>query len=237
MDQLVNQAGFMRYMFGGQAVLPITYMAATGGMGSKAAHHSQSPYAVFMHTPGLKVVLPSTPYDAKGLLKAAVREDNPVIFLEHGALGGTRGPVPEDDYLVPLGVADVKRPGGDVTVVATGLMVPRALKAADTLADEGIDCEVVDPRTLYPLDREALRRSVRKTGRLVAVDEANLTCGAAAEVLATVLEDDRVTWRGPARRVAVQDVPIPFSQPLERAVIPDENRIMVAVREAMSRGR
>ncbi len=233
MDQLVNQAGLMRYMFGGQAILPITYMATTGGMGSKAAHHSQSLYSLFMNTPGLKVVLPSTPYDAKGLLKAAIREDNPVIFLEHGALGGTRGPVPDEDYLVPLGVAEVKRAGSDVTVVATGLMVPRALKAAEALAGQGIDCEVVDPRTLYPLDRETIRQSVRKTGRLVAVDEANYTCGAAAEVLASALEDGQVRWRGPARRVAVPDVPIPFSPPLERAVIPDEGRIVAAVREVM----
>jgi pyruvate dehydrogenase E1 component beta subunit len=235
MDQLVNQAGLMRYMFGGQAVLPITYMATTGGMGSKAAHHSQSPYSVFMHAPGLKVVVPSTPYDAKGLLKAAIRDDNPVVFLEHGALGGTRGPVPEEEYVLPLGVGDVKRQGDDVTVVAIGLMVPRALRAAEQLAQDGIECDVIDPRTLYPLDRELIRRSVRKTGRLVAVDEANYTCGAAAEVLASALEDSGVTWRGPARRVTVPDVPIPFSPPLERAVIPDEQQIIGAVREVAGR--
>jgi len=235
MDQLVNQAAKLRYMSGGQAKLPITYRALYGVMGSAAAQHSQAPHAMFLNCPGLKMVLPATPYDVKGLLKTAIRDDDPVLFFEHGALGGLKGEVPEEEYTIPFGVADVKREGTDVTVVALGWMVHKALAAAEELAKEGISVEVIDPRTLVPLDKEAIFASVRKTGRLVTVDEGNKTGGAGSEIGMLVAEDDETfgSLKAPLRRVAAHDVPIPFSPPLEQFVIPDEGRIMAAVRAVM----
>ncbi|HXH12065.1 MAG TPA: transketolase C-terminal domain-containing protein, partial [Alphaproteobacteria bacterium] len=177
MDQIVNQMAKIRYMFGGQATFPIVFRASTGGGRSAAAQHSQSPHPLFMNLAGLKVVMPTTPYDAKGLMKSAIRDNNPVVFLEDQmlALRGVKGPVPEEEYTIPIGVADVKRPGRDVTVVAIGKMVLEALAAAEELAAAGIAVEVVDPRTLAPLDKPTLRASVQKTGRVVIVDEACLT--------------------------------------------------------------
>lgn len=235
MEQFVNQAAKMRYMFGGQAKLPIVYRGVTGALGGAAAQHSDSPHAMFMHVPGLKVVIPSTPYDAKGLLKSAIRDDNPVLFFEYAALTGTKGPVPEGEYLIPLGVADVKRVGSDVTVVATGPLVQQALKAADELTREGISIEVVDPRTLVPLDAETIYASVRKTGRLVVADEAPRICGAAAEIITEVTEDDETfsALKAPIRRVTRPHVPVPYSPPMEHFVIPDADEILAAVRELM----
>ncbi|MGH7340111.1 MAG: alpha-ketoacid dehydrogenase subunit beta, partial [Candidatus Rokuibacteriota bacterium] len=178
MDQIVNQASKIRYMFGGQADFPVTYRCTTGGGAQVAAQHSQSPYSMFMHLAGLKIILPSTPADAKGLLKSAIRDDNPVIFFECNRLASVTGPVPDDDVTVPIGVADVKRPGRDVTVVGLAYYVHEALAVADRLAAEGISLEVLDPRTLVPMDVDAIRASVRKTGRLVVVDEAPATCSA-----------------------------------------------------------
>ena len=172
MDQIVNQAAKIHYMFGGQVAFPILFRASVGGGGQVAAQHSQSPYSMFMNVAGLKMFLPSTPYDMKGLLKTAIRDNNPVISFESSRLMGRKGPVPEEDYAIPLGQADVKREGSDVTVVALAWLVHEALAAADELAKEGISVEVVDPRTLVPLDTETIRASVRKTGRLVIADEA-----------------------------------------------------------------
>lgn len=237
MDQIVNQAAKMRYMFGGQVKLPLVICGIAGIMGSSAAHHSESPHGMFMNAPGLKMVAPSTPYDCKGLLKAAIRDDNPVLFFQFITLGLLTGEVPEEDYIVPLGVADVKRTGTDVTVVAIGPMVPKALTVAESLAKEGISLEVIDPRTLVPLDKWAILTSVQKTGRLVIADEAPRTCGAAAEIAALVVEDDDAFGYldAPIQRVTRHHVPIPCSPPLERFVVPDEARIEAAVRKVMGK--
>lgn len=189
MDPIANQMAKMRYMSGGQVTLPITIRTASGAGLRAAAQHSQSSHPWIMNLPGVKVVMPSTPADAKGLLKTSIRDDNPVIFFEHKGLYNLKGEVPEGDYLIPLGKADIKRPGTDVTIVAVQWMVHEALKAAVQLAAMGISAEVVDPRTLVPLDREAIATSVRKTRRVVIVDECNLTCGAQSEIMAVVIEE------------------------------------------------
>src|SRR2546429_6490357 len=189
MDQIVNQASKIHYMFGGQVSFPILYRAAVGGGTQLAAQHSQSPYSMFMNLAGLKMFLPSTPYDMKGLLKTAIRDNNPVISFESNRLMGLRGDVPEEEYVVPLGKADIKREGSDVTVVALAWLVHEALAAAEALQQEGISVEVIDPRTLVPMDRETIRASVQKTGRLVVADEASPTAGASAEIIALVTED------------------------------------------------
>lgn len=235
MDQIVNQASKIRYMFGGQADFPVTYRCTYGGGRRMAAQHSQSPYSMWMHVAGLKVILPSCPADAKGLLKSAIRDGNPVVSFECGRLGTVVGPVPDGEHLVPLGVADVKRRGSDVTVVALGYYVQEALAVAPDLADEGISIEVVDPRTLVPLDVETIRASVRKTGRLVVVDEAPPTCSAASEIAALVTEDPATfrALKAPVQRVCGASVPIPYSPPLEDAALPDRKRIVAAIRRAM----
>lgn len=235
MDQFVNQAAKMTYMFGGQAKLPIVYRGLTGPFGAAAAQHSDGPHAMFMNVPGFKIVMPSTAGDAKGLLKSAIRDDNPVLFFEHAALMGAQGEVPEGEHLVPLGVADLKREGEHVTVVAIGPMVPQALAVAEELAGEGISVEVVDPRTLVPLDEVAILASVKKTGRLVVADDAPRICGAAAEIAAVVTEDDRTfgSLQAPIRRVTRHHVPVPYSPPMEGFVIPGKEQIAAAVREVM----
>src|SRR5208282_3651122 len=233
MDQIVNQAAKIHYMFGGQVTFPILYRAAVGGGGLVAAQHSQSPYSMFMNVAGLKMFLPSTPYDIKGLLKTAIRDNNPVISFESSRLMGRKGPVPEGDYTIPFGVADVKRSGDDVTVVALAWLVHEALAAAEVLAKEGISVEVVDPRTLVPLDTATIRESVRKTGRLVIADEAGRTCGFSAEVAAVATEDAATFARlkAPVKRVCALQVPIPYSPVLENHVFPDRNRIVAGIRE------
>jgi pyruvate/2-oxoglutarate/acetoin dehydrogenase E1 component len=235
MDQIVNQASKIRYMFGGQADFPVTYRCTTGGGAQIAAQHSQSPYSMFMHLAGLKVILPSTPADAKGLLKSAIRDNNPVIFFECSRLAAVTGPVPEGDYTIPIGVADVKRAGTDVTVVALAYYVREALAVAETLAAEDVSLEVIDPRTLVPMDAEAIRASVRKTGRLVVVDEAPATCSAASEIIALVTEDSDTfrALKAPVRRVCAAPVPVPFSPPLEQAALPDRARITTAIRQVL----
>ncbi len=240
MDQIVNQAAKIHYMFGGQVTFPILFRASVGGGGQVAAQHSQSPYSMFMNVAGLKMFLPSTPYDMKGLLKTAIRDNNPVISFEFGRLMTRKGEVPDEDYTIPLGKADIKREGNDVTVVALAWLVHEALAAAETLAAEGISVEVVDPRTLVPLDAETIRGSVRKTGRLVIADEAGPTAGFSAEVAALVTEDAATFARlqAPVRRVCALQVPIPYSPVLESAVFPDRNRIIAGVREVLEgRGR
>ncbi len=232
MDQLVNQAAKMRYMFGGKAKMPMTLRLPVGAGISAAAQHSQSLEAWLTHVPGLKVVMPSTPADHKGLLKASIRDDNPVIFVEHKVLYGIKGPVPEDeDFVIPLGKGDIKRQGEDVTVVETSMMVYKALAAAEELAKEGISVEVVDPRTLVPLDKELILASVEKTGRLVVVHEAVKTGGFGGEIAAIVAEEGFDYLDAPIKRVAAHDVPIPFNAGQEQFVIPGEQDIIAAVKE------
>jgi pyruvate/2-oxoglutarate/acetoin dehydrogenase E1 component len=235
-DQFVNQAAKITYMFGGQAKFPILYRMSNGLGSSAAAQHSVNPYSMFMNVAGLKIILPSTPYDVKGLLKTALRENNPVISFEHMGLGGLTGEVPEEEYLIPFGVADIKRKGTDVTVVALSKMVHDALAVAETLAKEGISVEVIDPRTLVPMDRDTIRKSVARTGRLVVVDEACQTCGAAGEILSLIVEDDTTfsKLKAPTKRVCGLDVPVPFSRPMELYVVPDKDKIMAAIRGVMA---
>ncbi|MBS0640499.1 MAG: transketolase C-terminal domain-containing protein [Acetobacteraceae bacterium] len=239
MDQIVNQAAKIHYMFGGQAKFPMLFRASVGGGGQVAAQHSQSPYSMFMNVAGLKMFLPSTPADMKGLIKTAIRDNNPVISFESGRLMGLKGPVPDGDYTIPLGVADVKRQGSDVTVVALAWLVHEALAAADTLAAEGISVEVIDPRSLVPLDSDTIRASVRKTGRLVVADEAGPTAGFSAEVATLVTEDPETFARlqAPVKRVCALQVPIPYSPVLENAVFPDRSRIIAGIREVLRGSR
>lgn len=233
MDQIANQAAKLTYMFGGQTKVPLVIRMPFGAGVNVAAHHSQSLEAWFLHVPGLKIAMPSTPYDAKGLLKTAIRDDNPVMFFEHKLLYNIKGPVPEEEYTVPLGVADVKRKGEDVTIVATLYMVHKSLAAAEELGKEEISVEVVDPRTLVPLDKQAIIDSVKKTGRIVIVTEDCKTGGVSAEIAAVVAEEAIDYLDAPVKRVAEPDTPIPFSPPLERFVIPDEKKIIGAVKEVI----
>lgn len=234
MDQLVSIVAKATYMYGGQAKMPVVFRAGLFFGGSNAAQHSDRPYPMFMGVPGLKILLPSTPYDVKGLLKTAVRSDDPVICFEDGALWGTSGPVPEEEYLIPFGVAEVKRPGTDVTVVAMASRVLEALKAAETLATEGISLEVIDPRTLVPMDHETILNSVAKTGRLIVVDEAHRTCSAASEIAAIVADEGFSSLKAPIKRLTTPDTQIPFSPPLEKILYPDASRIAVAARELVA---
>jgi pyruvate/2-oxoglutarate/acetoin dehydrogenase E1 component len=236
LDQILNEWAKVRYMYGGQCAAPVVLRCPQGGLSWKSAgaHHAQSLEALFVHIPGLKVVLPSTPYDAKGLLTAAIQDDNPVIFLEHKALYGDRGAVPETPYTVPLGQADVKRVGDDVTVVAAGKMCHFALEAAETLAGEGISVEVIDPRTLKPLDEETLFASVRKTHRAVVVQEAPRTCGVAAEWGMRMMEACFDWLDAPIARLAGADVPIPYANSLEAKVWPRPAEIVDVVRRLVA---
>jgi pyruvate/2-oxoglutarate/acetoin dehydrogenase E1 component len=233
MDQIANQAAKIRYMFGGQAKCPLVIRTPFGAGVNIASHHSQSLEAWFMHVPGLYVAAPSTPYDAKGLLKTAIRGSNPVFFCEHKLLYPIEGEVPEEEYTVPFGKAEVKREGADVTVVATMYMVHKALNAAKQLEKEGLSVEVVDPRTLTPLDRRTIVASVKKTGRIVVVSEDCKTAGVSAEIVAVVAEEALDYLDAPVKRVAEPDTPIPFSPPLEQYVIPDEKAIIKAVKEVV----
>ncbi|MCB0193738.1 MAG: alpha-ketoacid dehydrogenase subunit beta [Anaerolineae bacterium] len=233
LDQIANQAGAMRYMFGGQATLPIVYMTQNGGGIGAGPHHSQPVHPFFMNMPLIKVVTPSTPYDVKGLLKAAIRDDNPVVFLNQLTLGGRRGEVPDEEYVIPLGQGDIKREGSDVTICTAGLMVHHSLKAAETLAKEGIEVEVVDLRTLSPWDETLVLESVAKTGRFVAVDESYPTCGAASEWAATVAEKAFSHLKAPVQRVTNKPVPMPASPLLEKAVIPSSDEIVAAVKKTL----
>jgi len=233
MDQIVNQAAKIRYMFGGQAKVPLVIRTPFGGGVNIAAHHSQCLEALFMHVPGLQVAVPSIPYDAKGLLKTAIRNDNPVIFCEHKLLYPITGPVPDEEYTLPFGVADIKREGNDVTIVATLYMVHKALKAAEELEKDGISVEIVDPSTLVPLDKETIINSVKKTGRVVIVTEDCKTAGVSAEIAAVIAEEALDYLDAPIKRVANPDVPIPFSPPLESFVIPDEKSIIEVVKEVV----
>jgi len=235
MDQFVNQAAKITYMFGGQTKFPIVYRMTVGASKSFAAQHSISPYSMYMNVPGLKIILPATPYDMKGLMKMAIRDNNPVISFEHMALGAMEGEVPEEEYLIPFGKAVVRREGTDVTVVALAKMMYEALAAAEDLEREGISVEVIDPRTLVPLDKETIKASVAKTGRLVVADEACITAGAAAELTAMVVEDERIfkLLKSAPKRVCGLDVPIPYSPPMEQYALPNRENIKIAIRQVM----
>jgi len=246
MDQICNQLAKMRFMFGGAFKIPLVIRAACGSrypVAAGAAQHSQCVEAWFMHTPGLKIAVPSTPHDAKGLLKTAVRDDDPVLFFEHKLMYYARrmkrlkdqyptltGVVPEEEYLIPFGRADIKREGADVTVVATMMMVHKALKAGEELARENIDVEIIDPRTLVPLDKDTILSSVKKTGRVVVVCEEPETAGVAAEIVALIAERALDDLDAPIKRVCALDTPIPYTPALEGKVIPQESDIVAAVR-------
>ncbi len=232
-DQVCNQAAKLRYMSGGQADMPITFRAVCGAVGSAAAQHSETVYSQFMSVPGLKIVVPSGAYDMKGLLKSAIRDNNPVLVFEHLKLGRSREEVPDDEYLVPIGQAAVKREGSDVTIIAIGYMVPQALKAAKSLEEDGISAEVIDPRSLIPLDEETILSSVAKTHNVLVVDEGHLRCGAAAEISAVIADKGFDSLDAPVKRLAAPDVPIPFSPPMEKFVLPNDKKITATVKEML----
>ena len=229
MDQLVSQAAKMRYMFGGQVDLPIVYRCMMNYGNNIAAHHTDRPYPLFMNMPGLKIFIPTTPADAKGMLKTAIRQNDPVMFFKDNNLAGVRGEVPDEEYTTPMGVAEVKREGSDVTVVALAGMIRRSLTVADELEEEGISVEVVDPRTIVPLDKETILKSVEKTGRLVVVDPAHKSCSVASEISAMVAQDGFWTLQAPIQRVASLDCHFPFSPALEHLVFPNEEKIAAAI--------
>src|SRR5579864_5644901 len=230
-DQIVNQAATLRYRYGGRASVPIVIRAPSGGNVGGGLYHSQNPEAWFVHRPGLKVVAPATAFDAKGLLKAAIRDDNPVVYFEHKYLyRRAKGPVPEGDEIVPIGSAAVRREGGDVTLITYGAMVAHALEAADTLAKEGVDVEVIDLRTLLPFDKEAIFRSVEKTSRVLIVHEDVKTLGVGAEISAVITEERFDHLDAPVTRLTSPDTHSPFSHTLEAATLPDASKIADAVR-------
>ncbi len=234
MDQIVNQAAKMRYMFGGKVDVPLVIRTQGGGGRGSAAQHSQSLEAWFMHVPGLKVVMPSTPYDAKGLLKTAIRDDNPVMFIEQKMAYSFKGEVPEEEYTIPFGKADIKREGTDVTLVANSYLLPRALEAAERMEkEEGISTEVIDPLTLVPFDEETIIKSVSKTGRLVVTHEAVKRGGFGAEIAAKIYESDAFYYLdAPLQRVAGLEVPTPYSAKLENFAMPDTDNIADAIKKA-----
>ncbi len=233
MDQIFNQAAKTRYMFGGQLSVPMVIRLPGGGGLNFGATHSQSLEALLIHAPGLKVVMPSDPGDGKGLLKSAIRDPNPVAFFEHKMLYKVKGPVPEEEYAIPLGQADVKRDGTDVCIIALSFMVSKALAAAETLAQEGINAMVLDPRTLVPLDKAGIAEAVQKTNRVVIVEEGCKTGGVGAEITAVINEEAFDYLDAPIGRVAAHDAPIPFSPPLEDYILPNEEKIVAAVKKVM----
>ena len=234
MDQIINQMAKMHYMFGGRGTVPMVLRVNIGAGRGAAAQHSQSLHAWFAHIPGIKIAMPATPYDAKGLLNTAIASDDPVMFIEHKKLYPETGDVPEEFYSIPFGQAEVKREGKDVTVVAVSAMVLRALAAAEEAAKEGIEVEVIDPRTIAPLDKETIFASVRKTGRLLVADEGHKTCGLAAEIAALAAEEAIEYLEAPIARVCSPDTPVPYSPGLEEAYIPDVKDIIPALRRLMT---
>jgi pyruvate dehydrogenase E1 component beta subunit len=228
MDQMANQAAKIHYMSGGKWKCSMVLRTTLGATRRSAAQHSQSLHAWFCHIPGLKVVMPSTPYDAKGLLKSAIRDDNPVVFYEDKMMYKLKGPVPQEDYTIPLGVADVKRQGDDITIIATSSMVQVALGAAKLLEEQGVSAEVVDPRTLWPLDEKTLIDSARKTSRVIVVDEGYGRYGVTAELASVIQENAFFDLEAPVKRMGAMHVPIPFSPPLEDATVPTERTVCEA---------
>jgi pyruvate/2-oxoglutarate/acetoin dehydrogenase E1 component len=236
MDQVANQAAKIHYMSGGKWKVPLVIRATMGATRRSAAQHSQSLHAWPSHIPGLKVVVPSTPYDAKGLFKSAIREDNPVVIFEHKiSYNKVKGPVPEEEYLIPLGVADVKRDGSDITLVALSSMVQTALRAAAMLEEIGVSAEVVDPRTTWPLDEKTLVESVKKTSRCIVIDEGYARYGVTGEIASTIQEQAFYDLDGPVRRMGAMHVPIPFSPPLEDATVPSDQQVFELARTMCNR--
>jgi pyruvate dehydrogenase E1 component beta subunit len=235
LDQVINEAPRFRYMSGGQVKVPLVFKAGFGFAAGWAGQHSNCPYNTMLGIPGLKVAVPSTPADAKGLMTAAIRDDNPVVYLNHFMLMLDKGEVPEGDYVIPFGVADVKREGTDVTIVATAWMVKKSLAAAEQLARDGISVEVIDPRTLAPLDVETILTSVKKTGRLVLVDQAPRHGSAAAHIAAEVAEHGFQNLKAPIKLVTALNATIPYSEPLENYVLPSEDKIAQAVKSTLKR--
>jgi acetoin:2,6-dichlorophenolindophenol oxidoreductase subunit beta len=230
MDQMVNQAAKVHYMSGGKWRAPMVLRTTLGATRRSAAQHSQSLHAWFCHIPGLKVVMPSTPYDAKGLLKSAIRDDNPVVFYEDKTMYKLKGPVPDEDYTIPLGVADIKRPGEDITIVATSSMIQVALAAAKLLEERDISAEVIDPRTLWPLDENTLIESAKKTSRVIVVDEGYERYGVTAELAAVIQAGAFFDLEAPVKRIGAMHVPIPFSPPLEDATVPNAELVFEAAK-------
>ncbi len=233
MDQIVNNAAKIHYMFGGQMRVPMV-IRTPAGWGQLAATHSQSFEAWFAHLPGLTVVMPATPYDSKGLLKSAIRSENPVMFIENSRLYGMKGEVPDEDYTLPIGVSDVKREGKDITIVAYSRMLYVSLNAAEVLAKEGIECEVIDLRTLRPLDMEPVNKSVQKTHRAIVVEEDWLTCGMGAEIAARIAHDQFDNLDAPVERLAQVEVPMPYAKNLEAQMFPDEKRVIAKIKEMLA---
>ena len=231
-DQIINSAAKMLYMSGGQYKIPIVFRGPNGSAYQVSSQHSQALESWYAHFPGLKVVMPSTPADAKGLLKSAIRDDDPVIFMEQERMYGLKGEVPEDeDFIIPLGVADIKREGTDATIIARSLMVPAALKAAEILQEQGVSCEVIDPRTIRPLDINTIVESVKKTNRVVVAEESHPFAGVGAEISAQIMEQAFDYLDAPVRRISGADAPMPYAKNLEELAIPDAQRIAAAVRE------
>lgn len=233
-DQIVNIVAKSRYLYGGQTKVPLVLRSTFAYGASLAAQHSDRPYGLYMHVPGLKVIVPSSAYDMKGLLKSAIRDDDPVLSFEANALWSSTSEIPDEEYLIPLGQAEIKQAGTDVTVVAIGATVSLAMQVARSLAQEGVSIEVIDPRTLAPLDRKTILESVGRTGRLVIVDVAWRTCSAASEIAATVATEAFWDLRAPIQIVATPDTHIPFSPPLEAPLYPNMNRVVEAVRTTLS---
>jgi pyruvate/2-oxoglutarate/acetoin dehydrogenase E1 component len=236
MDQMVNQAAKVHYMSGGTWKVPMVLRTTLGATRRSAAQHSQSLHAWLSHVPGLKVAMPSTPYDAKGLLKTAIRDENPVVFFEDKMMYKLKGPVPSEDYTIPFGVADVKRAGRDITIVATSSMVQVALGAAELLEKAGISAEVIDPRTTWPLDEKTLIESAKKTSRAIVVDEGYGRYGVTGEIAAVIAEGAFYSLEAPVKRIGAMHVPIPFSPPLEDATVPNEQSVFEAARALCGRG-
>ncbi len=229
-DQVINEAPRLRYMSGGQVKVPVVFKAGFGFAAGWAGQHSNCIYHALMGIPGLRVVIPSTPADAKGLMAASIRDDNPVVYLHHYMLTLDKGEVPDGEYVIPFGVADIKRPGTDVTIVATAWMVKKSLAAAERLAEEGISAEVIDPRTLAPLDVKTILASVKKTGRLVLVDQAPRHSSVAVVIAGEVAEHGFEYLRAPVKMVTALDTPVPYSEPLENFILPNEEKIVQAVK-------
>lgn len=234
-DQVINEAPRLRYMSGGRVSVPVVFKAGYGFAAGWAGQHSNCIYHLMMGTPGLKVALPSTPADAMGLMKSGIRDDNPVVFLQHFLLTLEKGEVPEGEHIVPFGVADVKRAGSDATIVATGWMVQKSLAAAELLSKEGISVEVIDPRTIAPLDVETIVKSVKKTGHLVLVDQAPRHASVAVVIAGEMAEHALPYLKAPVKLVTAMDTPVPFSEPLEKHVLPSEEKIVKAVKGVLTK--
>jgi pyruvate/2-oxoglutarate/acetoin dehydrogenase E1 component len=235
MDQIFNQIAKIRYMSGGNAVVPVVIRTQMGRKGSGAAHHSQCLEAIYAHIPGIKVVTPATPYDAKGLLISSIRDNDPIVFIENSGLYGSEGEVPKEPYTIPIGKAEIKRKGEDITVVAVSKSVIDSLEAAQELANEGISVEVIDPRTIKPLDSATILESIEKTHRLLITHEACKTGGFGAEIAAIVAEEGLYSLDAPVKRIAAHDTPIPFAPKMEEYVFPNKNDVIVGIREVMNK--